>query len=117
MRPSIPGVRAEIKFREDARTLPWRGNAQRARPLSNEGAADLLAAHNDGSNSGITPRSAVHECCKPQSVGRGRVDAMVRQGYTMDASLQKPNIEHPLIAILDTALDAVIVMDSAGIHS
>ena len=32
----------------------------------------------------------------------------------MDASLQKPNIEHPLIAILDTALDAVIVMDSAG---
>ena len=32
----------------------------------------------------------------------------------MDAALQKLNIEHPLIAILDTALDAVIVMDLAG---
>ena len=28
--------------------------------------------------------------------------------------MQKPNIEHPLLAVLDTALDAVIVIDSAG---
>ena len=32
----------------------------------------------------------------------------------MDAYLQKPSIEHPLLAVMDTALDAVIVMDSAG---